>query len=75
MIDLANQNAKEEGRDPEEDLLFDEHGIEIKKRIDEIMRKYAKPMAKGSEPFSKFEDGDAGFADELKEPETVIHRK
>lgn len=56
MIDLAKQNAEKEGRDPEDDLLFDEDGADIKRNIDDIMRKYAKPMAKGTESHSKFEE-------------------
>lgn len=39
------------------------------------MQEYAQPKAKATETYSKYEDADAGFAEELHEPETVIHGK
>jgi len=39
------------------------------------MQQYAQPKAKATEIYSKYEDADAGFAEELQEPETVIHGK
>lgn len=72
MVNLANKQAEEDGRNLEEDYLFDEQGTEIKSRIQDIMRQYAQPMAKGTGAMSSFEDAEVGFDEELEEPESVI---